>query len=64
MPYVLNGCSDMERAFSNWMSRDIIFAKDVQKQCHEEGYFSVINDGSMKVDELVDIVSAHFELKN
>ena len=60
VPYILEGCSDMEKAFDNWMSRDILFAKEVQRQCREEGYVSVINDGSMKIDELVDIVSKHF----
>ena len=60
--YILEGCSDIEKAFSNWMDRDIMFAKEVQKQCFEENYISVINDGSIKIDKLVDIVSAHFGL--
>ena len=64
VPYVLEGCSDMEKAFSNWMNRDIIFAKEIQRQCFEENYISVINDGSIKIDKLVDIVSTHFGLDN
>lgn len=52
----------MEKAFSNWMDRDILFAKEVQKQCLEENYLSVINDGNVKIDNLVDIVSTHFGL--
>lgn len=60
VPYVLQGCSNMEKAFENWMGRDILFAKEVQKQCQKEGYASVINDGSMKIDELVDKISTHF----
>ena len=64
VPYVLEGCSDTEKAFSNWMGRDILFAKEVQKQCFEEEYVSVINDGSISIEELVDIVSTHFGLSN
>ena len=64
VPYVLEGCSDKEKAFSNWMSRDILFAKEVQKQCLEEEYISVINDGNIGIEELVDIVSTHFGLRN
>ena len=62
--YVLNGCSDMERAFSNWMERDILFAQEVQKQCYEERYASIINDGSIEIDELVSRVAKHFALSN
>ena len=62
VPHVLKGCSDMEKAFCNWMERDILFAKEVQKQCFEAEYVSIINDGSIRIDELVAIVSAHFEL--
>lgn len=62
--YVLEGCSDKEKAFDNWMGRDILFAREVQKQCLEEEYFSVINDGSIKVEELVDIVASHFGLEH
>ena len=61
---MLEGCSDKEKAFSNWMSRDILFAKEVQKQCLEEEYISVINDGNIGIEELVDIVSTHFGLRN
>ena len=61
--YVLEGCYDKEKAFSNWMNRDILFAQDVIKQCAEEQYVSVINDGSREVDELVNLVVSHFGLK-
>ena len=36
--FVLEGCSDKEKAFSNWMERDVLFAKEVQKQCIKENY--------------------------
>lgn len=64
VPYILEGCSDIKKAFSNWMDRDILFAKEVQKQCFEEEYTSVINDGNIGIDELVKIVSNHFGLNN
>ena len=57
------GCSDKEKAFSNWMNRDILFAQEVQMQCSEEQYLSVINDGSIEIDELVDLVVSHFGLR-
>ena len=63
VPLVLEGCSDKENAFHNWMDRDILFAQEVQRQCQKENYVSVINDGTMEMDELTNLVAAHFELK-
>jgi hypothetical protein len=62
VPYVLEGCSDKEKAFSNWMNRDILFAQEVQRQCSQERYVSIINDGSIEIDELVNLVVSHFGL--
>ena len=62
VPYILRGCSNMERAFDNWMERDILFAGEVRKQCGETGYTSVINDGSMEIAGLADLVATHFGL--
>lgn len=62
VPYVLEGCRDMEKAFSNWMERDILFAHEVQRQCKEENYISIINDGSIKLEALVNRVAAHLGL--
>lgn len=63
VPYILRGCSNMEKAFDNWMERDILFAGEVRKQCGETGYTSVINDGSMEIAEMADLVVSHFGLK-
>ncbi len=60
VPLVLEGCNDKERAFLNWMARDILFAKEVRRQCHKEKYVSVINDGNMDLDELAGLVAKHF----
>ncbi len=63
VPLVLEGCSDKEKAFRNWMDRDILFAQGVQRQCQKENYVSVINDGTMGMAELANLVAVHFELK-
>ena len=62
VPYVLEGCSDKGKAFSNWMNRDILFAKEVQRQCAAEQYHSIINDGNVTVEQMVEKVVACFEL--
>lgn len=61
--YVLAECSNKEKAFANWMDRDALFAQAVQQQCAELGYVSVINDGKLPVDALMDKVIGHFGLK-
>lgn len=63
VPWVLEGCSDKEAAFRNWMDRDALFAQEVQKQCDKEKYVSVINDGTMGIEELADLVAVHFLLE-
>lgn len=60
--FVLEGCNDKEQAFANWMDRDILFAREVQKQCKEEQYVSMINDGSVEIDACVSKVARHFGL--
>lgn len=64
VPFVLEGCSDKEKAFSNWMERDALFAKEVQRQCAEEQFVSIINDGSIDVDKMVGMVALHFGLSD
>ena len=63
VPLVLAGCNDKETAFRNWMDRDVLFAREVQRQCQKENYVSVINDGTMEMDELANLVAVHFGLK-
>lgn len=46
----------------DWMKRDILFAKEVQKNCDNERFYSIINNGSVNVDELVAMVVKHFGL--
>lgn len=62
IPYVLEGCSDMEKAFGNWMDRDALFAEKVNQECKELGYLSIRNDGRLSVEDLVHKVSDCFGL--
>ena len=62
VPYVLEGCSDKEKAFSNWMNRDILFAQEVQRQCVANQYLSIINEGSVTIEQLVKKVTSCFRL--
>ena len=63
VPYILEGCSDKEKAFQNWMGRDSLFADTVCKECMELNYLSIVNDGGNSINEMVQIVSAHFGWK-
>ena len=45
------------------MDRDALFAQEVQRQCDKEKYVSVINDGTMGIEELADLVAVHFLLE-
>lgn len=62
VPYVLAGCSDKDKAFGNWMERDALFARAVQRQCSELGYVSLINDGTRSIGILIEEITAHFGL--
>lgn len=60
--YVLSECKDPNQAFSNWMERDHLFSKSIQKQCHDINYLSLINDGNHGIDDLLTFVINHFKL--
>jgi len=60
---VLDGCSDFQKAFNNWMDRDSLFAEEVIRQCGENRYLSLVNNGKTSIKDLVEIVSAHFSLE-
>lgn len=61
--YILEGCPDKEKAFDNWMNRDILFAEEARKQCTEAGYQSIVTDGKTAVDDVFLMVCSHFGLK-
>ena len=50
VPYVLEGCSDKEKAFDNWMKRDMLFAQQIQTECAASGIPCKVNDGSESVE--------------
>lgn len=62
VPYVLAACSDKEKAFTNWMDRDHLFAKAVEQQCAECGYTSLVNAGELPAEQWVSRVAEHFGL--
>ena len=63
VPYILEGCSDKQQAFHNWMERDILFAKQVQAECEENAVPCIVNDGTRTQDEMFSIVKELFNLK-
>lgn len=62
IPYVLDGCSNQEAAFDNWMERDVLFAEEVAQECNVLGYQLIRNNGELSIEELVYKVSIHFGL--
>ena len=60
VPFVLEGCSDKGKAFENWMERDALFADEVRRQCERENYRSIVNDGTISIEELVDVMIKQF----
>lgn len=46
VPYILEGTSNPEQAFENWMQRDILFAQMFRKEAIRLGYPSLMTDGS------------------
>jgi len=62
VPYVLDGCSDKEKAFENWMERDFLFSKEIERQCKSNKLKLIINDGTINLCDMVDEVVTHFEI--
>ena len=62
VPYVLEGCSDKQKAFDNWMQRDILFAEYVRSECEKNDIPCIINDGLISKDEMFEKVKKLFGL--
>ena len=60
--YVLADCSDKEKAFDNWMQRDVLFAERVKAECEKSRIPCSVNDGSRSVDELCQIVKKSLDI--
>ncbi len=61
--YILEGCSDKQQAFQNWMKRDILFAEQVKAECEENRVTCIVNDGLKTQAEMFRIVRDLFHLK-
>lgn len=59
---MLEGCSDKIKAFQNWMDRDFLFSKEIERQCNDENFKVIVNDGTVDLDNMVNGVVAHFEI--
>ena len=64
VPYVLEGTTNPEQAFENWMQRDILFAQMVRKETMKLGYPSLIADGSQSEKQTVEEVARLLKLSN
>ena len=49
---MLQGCSDQEQAFANWMERDVLFAEKIREQCQVFDYRFWTADGTQTLEEL------------
>ncbi len=61
---VLEGCYDKEKAFDNWMKRDMLFAKHVLEECEIGKEYCIINDGDITIEDIVRKVEIHFLLND
>lgn len=59
---VLRGCADPERAFENWMARDVAFGARVAEEASGLGYRVVVVDGSSPLPEVAGLVERHLGL--
>lgn len=64
VPYVLEGTTNPEQAFENWMQRDILFAQMVRQEAMKLGYPSLVTDGSQSEDQTVEEVARLLKLSN
>lgn len=62
IPYVLKGCTSQEKAYENWMERDIRFAKEVAREAKLNGRNLIIVDGKKSLEDNFNVVEEFFEL--
>lgn len=60
--HYLKDCSDVKKAFENWMKRDAIYAREVIQQANTYGMNHILVDGSVSVDDQYKMVKEMFEL--
>lgn len=64
VPYILEGTTNPEQAFENWMQRDILFAQMVRKEAMKLGYSSFVTDGSQSENQTAEKVARLLKLSN
>lgn len=58
----LEGCSEPDTAFDNWMGRDALFAVEARRQAEEFGYDAITVDGGRSPEDICAQVAARFGL--
>ena len=64
VPYVLEGTSNPEQAFENWMQREILFAQMGRKEAMKLGYSSLMTDGRQSEKQTAEEIARIFKLSN
>ena len=64
VPYVVEGTTNPEQAFENWMQRDILFAQMVRQKAMKLGYSSLVTDSSQSENQTVEEVVRLLKLSN
>ena len=59
---MLEGCLNKKEAFGNWMERDFLFSKEIERECKNENFKVIINDGKTNIDEIIMEVVNHFDI--
>lgn len=54
VPYVLQNSSNPQRAFDNWMNRDMLFAQRCRKEAERLSYPHLLTDGSRTIEEMTE----------
>lgn len=62
VPYILEGCSNKQTAFKNWMDRYALFALEILKQCKIANYNTITIDDTLTIEEVAKRVANNFEL--
>lgn len=62
VPQVLEGCSNKELAFNNWMERDVLFAAAVRESATMLGYQTFLTDGTKDASYTYEQVCKAFDL--
>jgi len=60
--YYLQGCSDVKRAFENWMERDARYAEIIKKDADSFGMNVIVVDGNKSINDNYVVVKQLFGL--